>query len=110
MAITKPNQVSIAVVRVTDRTSDGAGGYNPTESAVTGSPFAGRLIRKAAIRTGAMIDAPQGRVALDEIVLAFPAGSDIRDGDVCTVDDVAYTVQVVRTYSRSVQADVVAVH
>ena len=77
---------------------------------IAGSPFAGRLIRKAAIRTGALIDAPQGSISREEIVLAFPAGSDIRQGDVCTVNGIEYTVQTVRPYTRSLQADVLAVH
>lgn len=108
--ITKPNHVSIVATRVTSRASDGAGGYVPTSSAIPGSPFAGRILRKAAIRTSGQIEARQGDISIDEVVLVFPAGSDIRAGDVCMVGDTSYTVQAPRSYKRSVQADVLAVH
>jgi len=107
--ITKPNEVSIAVKRVTSRVSDGAGGYTLTETAITGSPFLGRLVRKATASSEGLQQAEQGDILRDKVVLVFPAGSDIRAGDTCTVSSVEYTVQLARSYSRSVQADVLAV-
>lgn len=70
--------------------------------------FTGRLLRKA-IRSTGMTDAPQGDIVRDEVVLVFEAGTDIRAGDICTVDHVEYTVERVRSYKRSLQADVLAV-
>ncbi len=109
MSITKPNEISIAVTRLGARTSDGAGGYTGSAAAITGSPFSGRFIRKPTLRPEGIAAGTQGQVANDQIVLVFPAGSDIRTGDICTVDSVAYTVQIARSYRRSVQADVEAV-
>lgn len=105
----KVNAVSIAVTRVTGRVSDGAGGYTETESSVTGSPFAGRLIRKKNINSFGLVDAKQGDILTDRVVLAFIADSDIRTNDKCTVDGTVYIVQNVRSYLRSVQADAEAV-
>lgn len=89
-------------------TSDGDS-FTVSVSGVPGSPFTGRLIRRPSRTAVGLVDAAQGELVRDEIVLVFAAGADIREGDVCTVDAVDYTVQLVRVYSRSVQADVLAV-
>jgi hypothetical protein len=101
----KVNAVSIAVTRVTGRVSDGAGGYTETESTVTGSPFAGRFIRRSR-EDAFIIDNRQGDIAIDQAVLIFDPDSDIRINDKCTVGSTAYTVLRVRSYLRSVQADI----
>jgi hypothetical protein len=105
MSITKKNAVTITVQRKT-RSSDGAGGYTVTRSAVTGSPFTGRLIRKQPL---ALAKASPGDLQVAELVLVFPAGPDIRVDDICTISGTEYVVQGVRSYTRSVQADVKSV-
>ena len=101
----KVNAVDISVTRVTSRVSDGAGGYTETESTVTGSPFAGRFIRRSR-EDASIIDSRQGDIAIDQVVLIFDPDTDIRINDKCTVGSTVYAVQRVRSYLRSVQADV----
>ena len=104
MSISKRNAVSITVTRVT-RTKDDAGGYTETTSAITGSPFSGRKIR---IKKPVLIDARPGDMQIDQIVLVFDAGVDIRINDICTVGGKSYKVTDFRPYTRSIQADVEA--
>ncbi|MCE5199799.1 hypothetical protein LLG39_12580 [bacterium] len=109
MSIVKPNQVSITVDRET-RTKDGAGGYTTSSTPITGSPFVGRKIRRDFKgQPNNLQHATPGDMLVTEDVLVFPANSDIRIGDICTVGNVTYKVQYVRNYRRSVQADVKAV-
>lgn len=104
MSISKKNAVSIAVTRK-DRTKDGAGGYTTTSSAITGSPFTGRKIRRVN-KQAILVDGRPGDIQIDQIILVFALGVDVRIGDVCTVGTKSYTVRSVREYSRSIQADV----
>jgi hypothetical protein len=101
---TKVNAVSVTVERKT-RTSDGAGGYTVELDAITGSPFSCRLIRRM-FRSPVLIEGRPADMAVDQIILVFPPDTDIRPNDVCTVSSASYTVTGVRSYLRSVQADV----
>jgi hypothetical protein len=56
-----------------------------------------------------MIAGQPGDLVTSQIVLVFAAGTDIRPEDLCTVAAVDYTVETVRSYNRSIQADVRAV-
>jgi hypothetical protein len=102
MTISKRNTVSIIVKRKT-RTKDGVGGYTASFSEITGSPFAGRKIRS---RKPVLVEGVPGDVEVDQVVLVFDTGTDIQIEDVCTVKGKEFTVQAVREYTRSLQADV----
>ncbi len=106
MSISKHNAVSIAVTRKPVRTRDGAGGYTSTPAAISGSPFAGRKIRRKVRTDLTLIEAAPGDKQIEQIVLAFDAGVDIRVEDLCTIGGKTYKVTGVRSYTRSVQADV----
>lgn len=108
MSITKKNAVSITVKSKT-RTKDSAGGYTYTSASISGSPFSGRIIRRSSGKTLVLNEAAPADLNIDKVVLVFPAGTAIKKNYICTVSGIDYTVVGVRTYSRSVQADVEAV-
>jgi hypothetical protein len=107
MVVVKPNEVSVSVVRKT-RTTDGAGGFTIVESAITGSPFACRLIRRTST-TYSNIDAVPGDMMLTQHVLVFPASATVQIDDICTIGTDRYRAIDVRSYARTVQVDIEAV-
>ncbi|MFA6666132.1 MAG: hypothetical protein WCT06_06140 [Armatimonadota bacterium] len=102
---TKKNQVSIAVKRP-QRTPDGAGGFTVEMQEVTGSPYAGRLLRK---KDPIQVNSVAADMIFERLVLVFPPNADIRAEDICTVGRYDWRVRFVRGYSRSLQVDVEAV-
>jgi len=106
--MTKVNSVSIAVTRPS-RTSDGAGGFTINLVSISGSPFAGRKMRRTPENSRTPNADGAGNAVINEEVFVFPAGTVIREDDICTVGGVAYRVKSIRIYTRSVQADVKAV-
>jgi hypothetical protein len=105
--IAKQNDVTITVERET-RTSDGGGGYTTTSDPIEGSPFSGRRILRS-LRQVTVIEGRPGDALVTQLVLVFPVGAVIKSGDICTVNKEVFSVIGVRTYRRSVQADVEAV-
>lgn len=99
------NTVSVESYRSV-RITDGAGGYTRTEVEIAGSPFIGRLVRRV---RPAMIDGVPGQAVQEQIILVFPAQTDVQVGDREVVSNVSYKVKTVRSYSRSIQADVEAI-